>query len=224
MSDQIHTVNRRFAADILNVSLRTLDRYVKKNSISASRRGRELYFGEQELLDFKAKLLAQAEFEQMQAKRFRKEQVSKTEFADVAHAQVLEQTPHLEEGTPVRSEAMRPALKKEKGTENPEEGIYKDLYEKTDHELHVTREKLQVANYHIGKLEAQVKSMVPQIEFKKQHQELLSLAQESRHKTEDIAELEKQLKIEQVVKKIYAVFLFFMMALLPMLVILRLVA
>lgn len=223
MSDQIHTVNRRFAADILNVSLRTLDRYVKKNAITASRRGRELYFGEQELLDFKAKLLAQAEFERMQANKFRKEHPAKTEFADVAQAQVMEQSPHFEEQS-TAPEQLQTTPKRAKGGQDLEEGLYKNLYEKTDQELHVTREKLQVANYHIGKLEAQVKSMVPQIEYKKQHQELLTLAQESRHKAEDIAELEKQLKIEQVVKKIYAVFLFFMMALLPMLVILRLVA
>lgn len=224
MSDQAHTVNRRFAADILNVSLRTLDRYVKKSAITASRRGRELYFGEQELLDFKAKLLAQAEFERMQANKFRREQAPKPEFADVAQAQVIEQTPHLEEGTGARTEQLQTSLKKRKEPQGTEDDFYKALYEKTDHDLHVTREKLQVANYHIGKLEAQVKSMVPQIEYKKQHQELLTLAQESRHKAEDIAELEKQLKIEQVVKKIYAAFLFFMMALLPMLVILRLVA
>ena len=224
MNDQPHTVNRRFAADILNVSLRTLDRYVKKNSISASRRGRELYFGEQELLDFKAKLLAQAEFERMQANKLRREQPSKSEFADVAQAQVIEQTHQPEEPHYSHEKHDLNPLKKSVESEGGENTIYKTLYEKTGQELHVTREKLQVANYHIGKLEAQVKSMVPQIEYKKQHQELLTLAQESRHKTEDISELEKQLKIEQVVKKIYAVFLFFMMALLPMLVILRLVA
>jgi hypothetical protein len=52
-------VPRTFAADILNVSMRTLDRYVRRKKITSVRRGRQLYFSEQELLTLKAEQIAE---------------------------------------------------------------------------------------------------------------------------------------------------------------------
>jgi len=83
---------------------------------------------------------------------------------------------------------------------------------------------LEIAQFKVETLENQVKTMVPQLEFKKQHQELLTLAAENRVKQEGIRNLERQLSIEQFAKRIYAAFLLFMVSLIPLLLILRLVA
>lgn len=239
METENYTVNRQFAADILNVSVRTLDRYAKKDSISAVRKGRQLFFNEQELLDYKAKLLAREQFERVQARRENvgssveregkrgggtgasfgaRRSDRREEFADVQQAQVMEQEEgeFMDEGSGFSR--IRDAILKR----TPEEKIYKGLYEKVDEELREARGKLEMANYQVGRLESQVKSMVPLIEFKKQKQELLSLSEENRFKQKDIEELERQVNIEKFVKKVYAGFLFFMMAILPLLVILRL--
>ncbi|MDP2691414.1 MAG: helix-turn-helix domain-containing protein [bacterium] len=221
MSTDQHTVSRPFAAEILNVSLRTLDRYAKKDTISSVRRGRQLYFSEEELLNFKAQLLAEQQLEQVKAKRELREEIrprsSHREFHDIHEAQVMEQDG---DGDDAEFAGIRNSLLKR----DPEVAIYKGLYEKGEGELKEARQKLEMANYQVGKLEAQVKSMVPLIAFKKQKQELLQLSEENRLKQDDIAQLEKQVRMEQFVKKLYAVFLFVMMGLLPLLMILRLFA
>lgn len=222
VDEHLYSVPRKFAAELLNVSLRTLDRYSKRNTISSLRRGRELFFNEQEILDFKAQILAKEQFEQVHKRKLEKSvsKPSTREFADVEEAQVLEQKSKrgeeyddLDAGfASIRDSLLR---------RSPEESIFKALFEKAEGELHVIRQKLEAAHYQIGKLESEVQSMVPMIEFKKQKQELLTLAEENRFKLEDIAELERQVKVEKFVKKLYAVFLFVMMATLPFLMILR---
>ena len=239
MTTDNYTVTRRFAADILNVSLRTLDRQVRKGNISSMRRGRELFFNESNLLQFKARILAKEQYEQMQSLKAsrgakdnfqgrQKQTNQKTrEFVDVQEAQVMEQSRVEEEDLDLSGgydelDAGFAKIRDNMLRRSPEERIYKALHAKTEEELKVTRQKLELANYKIGTLESQVNSMVPLIEFRRQKQELLALAEESRCKDKDIVGLENQVKIEQFVKKAYAVFLFFMMIIIPLLVILRL--
>lgn len=228
MDETNYTVPRKFAAEILNISMRTLDRYGRKDKISSLRRGRQLFFNEKELLDFKAKILVQQQYEQVQLKRQQKKNVRSQiyqkpparEFEDLERAHIVEQ--NYEEGDfdPIDGDfaEIRDSLLRR----SPEESIYKKLYEKTDGELKDAQSKLEMANYQVGKLESQVRTMVPLIEFKKQKQELLSLAEENRFKDKDIDELERQVKIEQFAKTLYAAFLYFMVALMPILLILRL--
>lgn len=225
VDEHLYSVPRKFAAELLNVSLRTLDRYSKKNTIRSLRRGRELFFNEQEILDFKAQILAKEQFEQVQRRKLQKTELksSAREFADVEEAQVMEQQPKrgeqyddLDAGfATIRDSLLR---------RSPEESIFKALFEKAEEELKGLRQKLEAAHYQIGKLESEVKSMVPLIEFKKQKQELLALAEENRFKLEDIAGLERQVKVEQFVKKVYGVLLFLMMATMPLLIILRILS
>ena len=232
MDHQQYHVSRQFAAEILNVSVRTLDRYSKSDKISSVRRGRQLFFSEQELLDFKAKQMAQQELEEVQKARLqrhrerpstsrRRSSVSsrKREFADVEKAQVLEQEGDFDDVDAAFADIRDSMLRR-----SPDESIFRSLYKKAEHELKELRGKLEMANYRVGNLEAQISSMVPQIEFKKQRQELLELAQENRSKSHEMAELESQLQLERWVKRIYGGFLFFMMGLFPLLVILRLFA
>lgn len=237
MSKNTHTVSRQFAAEILNVSVRTLDRYTKSDKISSVRRGRQLYFEESELLDFKAKQLAEEQLQEAHKRRHtqhvdttkKKAQTSakqassrQPEFADVQAAQVLEQD--YDEGDYDTLDAGFAEIRDAMLRRSPEEGIYRSLYKKAEAELKTVREKLELANYQIGRLESQVRSMVPQLEFKRQKEALLELAAENKEKTEELTSLEQQIRLERWVKRLYGGFLFFMMGLLPLLVILRLFA
>lgn len=239
MAETSHSVSRQFAAEILNVSVRTLDRYSKGDKISSMRRGRQLYFNEQELLDFKAKQMAQQQLQEVHERRqSRQSQVApkktrksasrrdsfvssrQDDFADVQAAQVMEQGDELEHYDDI--DAGFAEIRDSMLRRSPEEGIFRSLYKKAELELKDLRQKLELANYQVGRLESQVTSMVPQLDFKKQKQELLELAAENREKTEEMTLLEQQVRIERWVKRLYAGFLFFMMALMPLLVILRL--
>lgn len=230
MVDAPHTITRKSAADMLAVSARTLDRYVRKKSLTTLRRGRELYFDGKEVIKLKAELQngmnkgergLKVEKEAhgndfIEVKKAReKEQEETHTHAEVVH-QKAEPLDDLDIGfAKIRDELLR---------RSPEEGIYKVLFEKVDAEHKDTRKKLDMATFKLGSLEAQVKSMVPLIQYRKKNDEALQLAEQTgkQHKTLKI--LEKKLQGEIWIKRIYAGFLFIMTALIPLLLILRLVS
>ncbi len=209
-------LDRCEAAEILVTSVRTVDRLIKKGAISSVRSGRDLFVVEESLLKF------QAEGKNRKGRPSKAPKSFVSDFAEVHHAQVVEQS------MPTEKEEEKP--KEAKETEiypigyHLEQGIYKKLFEEGEQELKTVRQKLEMAHYRIGSLESQVKSMVPLIEFKKQKEEILSLAAENKTKKKDLQQMQKQLQMEQFVKKLYAGFLFLMLALVPLLVILRLIA
>lgn len=225
-------LDRDEAAQILNVSVRTIDRWIKKGSISYARKGRDLFVREDSLQKFlssqEKKGKTQTEFPQVEAAQ-RKEQEKNqviTEAVQIEHSgtEPLKETSiHTPDAYQFRDlDRGFAEIKDRLLRRSPEESIYKGLYEKNEEELNVARGKLDIAHHRIGTLEAQVKSMVPLIEYRKQKEELLALAEENRFKQKDIQDLEKRVQIEQFVKKIYAGFLFIMMGILPLLIILRL--
>lgn len=230
-----YEVTRRFAADILEVSERTLDRYAKRKQITSVRRGRQLFFSEEELLSFKAKIMAEDRLKQRQEQQDRvlkgrpragkgtatplQARRADDVFEDLRQAQAVEQMGQMTETDAdfllIRDELLR---------RSPEEGIFKKLYEETEQENKELQKKLDMAGYKVGQLENQVKNMVPVLEYKQQREELLLLADEHKQTVEDIRQLERQLNIELFAKKIYAAMLWGMLCLIPLLLILRLVA
>lgn len=213
MTDSSHTILRKSAAEILDISLRTLDRYVRKNNLTAVRRGRELYFEGKEIMKLKAELKGNTK-EASQNSDF--DEVEKARKKEEAEAMAAEPLDELDVGfAKIRDELLR---------RSPEEGIFKALFEKNDQELKETRKKLDMATFRLGSLEAQLKSMVPLIEYRKKKEELLQLADRASIQQKDLKTLHDKLKSEILIRRIYAGFLFFMMGLLPLLLILRLVS
>lgn len=202
-----YNVTRQFASEILNISLRTLDRYAKKKNISSVRRGRQLYFLEDELLSFKTQLM-----EEESTKI--KSQTPKKEFPEVEQAQAREQMVSTVESV---SEFERNS---EQGFENK---IYKSLYEESALQVKELQKKCDTATYHIGQLEAQLKTMVPLLEYTKKGDEIRQLAEENSTRAKTITHLEKSIKVEQMAKRVYAAFLWGICCLIPLLLILRLI-
>ncbi len=207
-------LDRSEAAEILASSVRTIDRLIKKGAISGVRSGRDLFVVEESLLKF------QAEGKNRKGRPPKAPRSFAPDFAEVHHAQVVEQSMPVEEEkasqqTPTESYPIGYHL---------EQGIYKKLFEDSESELKNARQKLEMAHYRVGSLEAQVKSMVPLVEFKKQKEVILTLVAENKTKKKDLQQLQKKLAMEQFVKKLYAGFLFLMMALVPLLLILRIIS
>ncbi|MDF2379155.1 MAG: helix-turn-helix domain-containing protein [Candidatus Gracilibacteria bacterium] len=211
-----YEVGRQFAAEILNVSVRTLDRYTKKKQISSVRRGRQLFFNEEDLLNFKGQLMAKEMGKQRAAAKKKTPPTMSSfkaarndDFIEVQRAQIKEQ------GNGETQETVVDAA------EHLEQKLYKKLYEESEDDNRNLRKQVEGANYRLGQLETQVANMIPMIEYKKQKDELLLLAEENQFKLQDIKTLETSLKIEQFAKKIYAGLLWGMLCLIPILLILR---
>ncbi len=228
MPKKDYSVSRFDAAELLDVSLRTLDRYTKTDKISAARRGRSLYFDESELMSFKAEYVVKNQM--IQKKRKAKSKAKKQSkpasrqedgFADVGRAQAREQEDIVADVDIIDPDFA--VIRDELLRRSPEESIFKTLYKKAEVELDTLRKQLNTANYRVGQLEAQVKSMVPLLSFKKQKQKLLSLTEEKLKQEQQISALEQQINVERFAKKVYGVFLWFMSALIPLILVLRVV-
>ncbi|MDP3975449.1 MAG: helix-turn-helix domain-containing protein [bacterium] len=205
-----YDIARNFAAEVLNISERTLDRYVKRNTITCVRRGRQLYFNEKELLQFKSRLLASEQIRSVRrgtagggvhkpdaSPQTDQSPPSKAaDFAEVHEAQLVEQGhDHSTDDTfaQVRQKLI-----------DPKEAIFEKLYEKTDQELKNLRQKFELANYQVGKLESQIKSMVPLLELKRQKQVVGILEQENKEKHREVMTLRHRVESVQLMKNMYA--------------------
>jgi hypothetical protein len=253
VTDNSHTITRKSAADILTVSLRTLDRYVRRKSLTTMRRGRELYFDGKEITTMKAELEKAIKAHEKAWKRELPEDFIEIEKARqkeqacpepnrradlIPEAEVIEEKVReredLKKHKPGKSwqSTAEPLddldigfakIRDELLRRSPEEGIYKVLFEKVDAEHKDTRKKLDMATFRLGTLEAQIKSMVPLIQYRKKNDEALALSERAASQQKDLKTLHQKLHAEMIVKRIYAAFLFFMTALIPLLLILRFV-
>lgn len=187
MSEQEYVVPRPFAAELLNVSLRTLDRYVRRKHISSVRKGRQLYFSEQEILAFKAEAMAlesvqQAKRQQEQAREqvASRDEYWKTrqtmgrqgnDFIDVQMAQEREAGDAVGFGESP-DEDVRVLLSQD----SLEARVYRKLYDSARGQLVETREELNRARMVLVKLQEKMRRSISPHRFHKQGRFLLQMA------------------------------------------------
>ena len=133
------SVSRKQAADILNVSTRTLDRYIKSKKLSGKSVAGRI-------------MLSREEIDSMKKNR--------------PHGNIKkDKSPKKKKVYEINTSYVEP--NKEKKTENTEEKVYKKLYEELRQEVRVFQQRLEGANYRVGQLESQVKSSVPLLDHQK---------------------------------------------------------
>jgi DNA-binding transcriptional MerR regulator len=213
-----YNISRAFAAEILNVSLRTLDRYAKKKTVSSVRRGRQLFFSEDELLSYKADLIAREDLmikrEQVQGM----EEARRDDFVEVQQAQQREQTFHSRQPEPVNIRSVRTGVEGEQmsGAEDqigiqddpilgtlsrkimsssPELAVYKQMYVDAKTELKQMRDQLYLAHQRVGQLEIELKGRAPLLEYKKQQQEVMMLTEKTTEQEEKIATFKRKMDL-----------------------------
>ena len=146
-----YTITREEAASVLNISMRTLDRYTKNGKLRTHLSpGRNILIHEKDLEKF-----VPTEKEKRKNSTSNKSATPKKKAAPK-----IENVP--------RAEAV------EVKTENVEEKVFRELYEETSKDLKQKQEKLEAASFRVGQLEAQLKNSVPLLEHKQQEKEMLS--------------------------------------------------
>jgi hypothetical protein len=110
-----------------------------------------------------------------------------------------------------------------KDKQNPsseENGIYKKLYFDVKEELNIKQERLEIANYRVGQLEAQLRSSIPMLEFHRDKyqndKEKQTLKEQIDGKEKEIKEVSSKVKIEKFNKRIILTILLFTLALQPL--------
>lgn len=211
---ETYNIDRKTAARLLNVSVRTIDRYLSSGRLSSIKNNGRVW-------------------------------VSKADILSLSHRQTFDlsdmtrQHRHVDNIGDINVD--RVVLEPEIITETRQEtrvDTYKELYDSARIELEEKQKLLDQATYRIGQLEAQIESMVPMIEFKKQQQLLAENADqymkaieeeenkrkelarqligEIEKKKEMITEKDKEIEAERLNKAIFAVILFVILSLQPL--------
>lgn len=187
---KIQYVDRVEASEILKVSTRTVDRYMRKYRFKTKKDGRRVLIKRSDvdviIKDHIGHLV----------------DIKEENLNEMLHGKKAEEASQLTV-TDVKIK------KKEKNSEtmNIEQQIYKDLYVEVKKELTSKQDRLEAATYRVGQLESQVKSMVPMLDYNKKDRALQeaysAMDQRAKQNEEKVEKLETKLRSERVAKWIY---------------------
>ncbi len=205
-----YRISRKDASQILGVSVRTIDRYVKLKKISAKTEENHI------LLDFSE--LKQIKDQKVSEKRperyFRRNMGEKV-------GTIRKQN---QENNLVKTEILRGNLENEKTEIHPnqKESIlsFKKIYEELKEEIKEKQERLEMANYRVGQLEAQIRNSVPMLEYHrenyKREKKEEEMKGELRESKEVIVRLSGKLRYIKLSKRLYITILLVVLALQPL--------
>lgn len=256
-------IDRQVAAEILSISQRTLDRYIKSKRLYSRKAAGHIWLDEEDVLCFK-KAREQGVLENptrqhqgikesedcgiikldtsRQGVDTSRQTMSTSEgenFATFETAEkVLHISHHVNQGVqgamqdgvnvvqlPQTGEAN---IITREGIYTPQsvipafyysEGIYQKLYEELKEEHKHNQKRIEAANYKVGQLEAQVKSMVPLIEYRQQKEGFRKLEVGLKTMVEkreiQLKKARRLLQSEQMNKWIFAILALTLIALQP---------
>lgn len=207
MSTQEYTLSREEAARRLNISIRTLDRYIRRNYFDAKKVDHHIW-------------ISKPSFERYYQDYLDRTQAAtgSTEDSIDSPSEIPEVTSTIVESLP--SQAPRISLSSHEHSYESDlhpATIYKNLYEDIKPKYEEQQKRLEGAHYRVGQLEAQLKSMVPLLELKKERQQVLLL--ERQHKetvnkaSGHITRLKTLFQRERLNKNVYLALVYLLLAL-----------
>jgi len=198
-----YTVDRKVASETLEVSLRTLDRYIRNGRLSARKINGFVRLDEDEVKSFKTGYIPRSAPEQSRIHR------SLNDFEK-------QEGPTID----VHAEVGR-ILGDNVASEDKVESVYEILFKESKDELKEYQQKLEIANYRVGQLESQVQHSVPLWEHKaasrKAEARVEKIKSVAKKYLKSVKSLERQLDLEKVNSKVYIVLLVIILGLQPIL-------
>ena len=200
MAENFQT-DRKAAAKLLNVSVRTVDRYIASNRLSIQRRDNRIWLSKKDIVEFR--------------------DGRQVDTSDVDMSIDVDSQNSVDRSTAGVDSLSTPA---EKISANKKarsaSTIYKKLYEQTHEELKNAQKRLEGANYRVGQLESLVKESVPLLD----HQRLLGEEKAERFQLEEevetlrdkIERMKTKIKEETFSRKAYLIALFIILLLQPL--------
>lgn len=211
------SLSRKDAADLLAVSTRTIDRYIRGKKLSARKKGGNILLSEEEVNNLKVTL-----FQNMHG--------ASPDVEGRAHRHVDSVSARqnstifdAETGTVEEAPIMEEILKSPKASMavSEREKVFEELYDLSRREVREYHNKLEAANYRLGQLEVQVKHSVPLLDYQEKEQALRQqddiIQSKVRRQEETIQLMEHEVKSERLNKNIYIGLLFGLLALQPLL-------
>lgn len=203
-----HQIDRKTAARLLKVSIRTVDRYISSKKLSIKSNEGRIWLSKKEVQGFKK----QKQVDNVDTDiRIKNSEMSIDKTAPNNVDMSIDTVDILS-----TSENEKPASNKQESGGQ----VYKNLYEELKQDHKQQQNRLEGANYRVGQLEAMVKESVPLLE----HQKLLGeetaarleLEEETESLREKLQRVAKKLKEERLSKRVYFAILFIIMLLQPL--------
>lgn len=208
------TVTRSDAATLLEVSTRTIDRYIRAKRLSARKKGGNILLSEDEVSNFKVSRFQNANGVSPDVPGRAHKHINNVDKAIILDSE----TGEIEENNVEAPVTQAISAKEAVGGRDK---VFEELYDLSRREVREYHNKLEAANYRLGQLETQLKHSVPLLEFHEQSEVLREKEEmvggKLKHQQEAIEMLEVELKAEKLNKNIYIGLLFGLLALQPLL-------
>ena len=200
-------LSRKEAAEILEISMRTLDRYIRKGDLASRKRGGTVLLNEEDVSNFRV-----VKFQTLHGKSPDGPGRVHRHVDSVASRTIIDaDTGEVEDAVLVNQG-------KELKTERDQ--VFEELYHLTQQELRTKQSQLEAAQYKLGQTEVQLKHTVPLLEFQSQTEALKEkeqkVEQRMKHQEKSIEVLEEELSAERLNKNVYVGLLFGLLALQPL--------
>ncbi len=199
-----YNLSREAAGRLLKVSIRTLDRYVRAKKMSTQVVDGRIWLNKEEIEAFNVD----------------KNRVIKVDTVSVSTSKMsidngIDKVDNVEvlEQESVDSVSTR-------HQRNDKNETYKNLYSELREELKEKQDRLEIANYRVGQLEAQVKNSIPLLEYHREKYEIKKAEDELKNQLGESTNLIKRLslsiKYEKFSKRVFLIILLIILALQPL--------
>lgn len=206
--ENTYNIDRKGASKLLKVSMRTIDRYVKAKKLSIQIINGRVWLNKKEILEFKDGQNSPVEIDRIT--------VSTPDLSIDGNVDRVDRVDRVEV---LENENFENFSSKKSGNAISNE-VYKKLYFDAKEELHEKQERLEIANYRVGQLEAQVKNSIPLLEYHRENYERKKIEEEFAVKIGDsitnLKKLSLEVKMATFKKRIAVIILFTLLALQPL--------
>lgn len=200
-----YNIDRKAASKLLKVSIRTVDRYVKQKKLSTRLIGGRVWLNKAEIRGFRAD----------------SDSAGRVDSVNVSTPMVtIDTNSDNMDNMEVFDQENVHMLSTRGGGREKKSGVYKKLYEDLKEEIGEKQERLEIANYRVGQLEAQVKNSIPMLEYHRENfersQKEETLKQEVIDSKNLIGRLSQKLRYEKITKRVFIFILLMVLALQPL--------
>lgn len=205
MDNEVFGLDRKTAGRLLKVSIRTIDRYIKSKKLSTN------------VVDGRV-WLSKKELEGVREEKSRKTAIHRVDMSTSTTSMdnEVDNVDSIELIDQGGVDSVSTKTRKRK-TAN---AVYKKLYLDQKEELHEKQERLEIANYRVGQLEAQVKNSIPMLEYHQERYEVEKREKSLQTKIDEqnsvIKKISTVMKYEKFNKRIFLGILLIILALQPL--------
>lgn len=178
-------LSREAASKLLKISMRTLDRYIKLKKLSAQVINGRIWLNKKEIDTFKIKRIVNLDVDNIDMSTLKLSTGLDVDNIDNGIDNVDKDDTTNKNSIDILTTHKKKIFHDAK--------IYKELHDEIREELREKQERLEVANYRVGLLEAQLKNSIPMIEYHREKYEKKKTEEDLKNKLLESLDLIKKL-------------------------------